>query len=446
MTLTAPSTPAADADGVAAHGVGAHRAGTHPDDARPEGHRSPFGWLTDRGRVWVLTGLVLHISGWALGYPELVLLGTVALVGVALALLLVWLGPDHVQVSRAVQPARLTAGESAVALLTVTNRRRRTVRGLVVTDAINDDTVEASLPPVTALAPSRVHYRIPTDRRGRLRMGPLAILRTDPLRLAARSRPFRQMDTLWVHPRTHPVTPFPTGVVVDVDAQLSENAPRGTITFSTLREYVIGDDLRLVHWRSTARTGKLMVREHVDTSQPRLAVVVDTRPEVWVGADGRPDPDSPLFEAALEGAASVLRAAVTAECAATLLVAGENPALVAEAPGVDDRLAPFLDRLAAAEVVASEAKRFGGTSRKAQSVDPVRLAEGLPSGGTLVIFTGAVDSQDLARVATLRSRFGSVVVGCFKDRSPRASKRFDVTILDAATGEQFARQWNRLVG
>jgi uncharacterized protein (DUF58 family) len=69
------------------------------------------------------------------------------------------------------------------------------------------------------------------------------------------------------------------------------------VTFSSLREYVPGDDPRQIHWRSTARTGVLTVREHVDTTEPTTTVVLDTHPTA-LGADA--------FEHAVEFAASVV--------------------------------------------------------------------------------------------------------------------------------------------
>ena len=81
----------------------------------------------------------------------------------------------------------------------------------------------------------------------------------------------------------------------------SDTSPQGNITFHRLRDYVAGDDLRLVHWRSSARAGKLVVKHNVDTSQPYSVVLLDLRP-------GRYTAES--FESAVDVAASVLVAGV----------------------------------------------------------------------------------------------------------------------------------------
>src|SRR5439155_1528418 len=97
-----------------------------------------------------------------------------------------------------------------------------------------------------------------------------------------------------------------------------------TITFDALREYVIGDELRKVHWRTSARVGQLMVREDLDTSLPRVVVLVDDRQAAY--RDLTEDGGSADFEAVCEAAASVLVACVRADLAVELVVAsGERP-------------------------------------------------------------------------------------------------------------------------
>ena len=74
----------------------------------------------------------------------------------------------------------------------------------------------------------------------------------------------------------------------------------GAMDLRALRPYVPGDELRHLHWKATARTGQLMVREYVDPAQPWCVVVLDTRRDVL---------DADAFEAAVEIVASVLWAA-----------------------------------------------------------------------------------------------------------------------------------------
>jgi uncharacterized protein (DUF58 family) len=164
--------------------------------------------------------------------------------------------------------------------------------------------VSVDVPP---LHPGQQHsstYRLPTDRRGIFDVGPLVLAQTDPFGLLARRRSVGETARLWVHPRTHPVPAGKAGSTIEMDGPMDDTAPEGTIAFQGLRPYVVGDDLRLVHWRTTARTGTLMVKKHVDTNRPQVVVVLDDRAASYPG-DG-------WFEDAVEVAASLLEQAVRA--------------------------------------------------------------------------------------------------------------------------------------
>ncbi len=147
-----------------------------------------------------------------------------------------------------------------------------------------------------------VNYPLPAPRRGRIPLGPLTVERRDPFGLFRWARRQTGDDVLWVHPRMHPMRALPVGVVLDYEGRTHENARLGTVTFSALREYVPGDDPRQIHWRSTARLGTLVVREHIDTTEPTTTVVLDTRSEAF---------DADSFEHAVEVAASVVRTVET---------------------------------------------------------------------------------------------------------------------------------------
>ncbi|MDX3111775.1 DUF58 domain-containing protein, partial [Nonomuraea angiospora] len=155
-----------------------------------------------------------------------------------------------------------------------------------------------------------------------------------------------------------------------LEGPTSDNAPSGTVTFHTLREYVVGDDLRHVHWRSSARTGTLMVRQLIDASLPTTTVVLDTRD---------------LTELAVDAAASVALAAARAGFPVRL-VTGDGPVPDAKDPEA------VLDRLALVRTGT------GGVT------EPTRLARG---GGSLVLVTP--DPAEAGRVAGVRRRFDRVI-------------------------------------
>ncbi|TDC46666.1 DUF58 domain-containing protein, partial [Micromonospora sp. KC207] len=272
--------------------------------------------ITARGAGLIVAAVALLAAGFRFAYPELTLLGAAAAVAVGYALLVALWRP-RLEVTRRADPDRVSRGEPARMVLTVRNAGRLRAANLLAEDRCGERTVPV---PVLRLRPGRdttVGYDVPTDRRGVVPVGPLRVIRRDPLGLVALARSYSSTVPVWVYPRIHPLTAVPTGAGRSLDGRV-DGVPHGSITFDSLREYVVGDELRRVHWRTSARVGELMVRENVDTSLPRTVVLLDNR------ATAHPAPES--FEAACEAAASVVAAAVRAGLPVSLLlVAPEGP-------------------------------------------------------------------------------------------------------------------------
>ncbi len=249
-------------------------------------------------------GVVLYAAGVALGYPELVAGGAALLLLVAAAFGWV-VRPPHLEVSRHVEPGRVRRRDACLGLVEVTNTGRRRSPRLLVEDRAGTATVTLELPALPAGGRHQATYRIPTHRRGMFQIGPLILAQSDPFGLVARRRPVGERAPLWVHPRSYPMPAAPAGASLEVDGPMDDTAPEGSIAFQGLRPYVVGDDLRLVHWRTTARTGTLMVKKHVDTSRPQVAVLIDDRAASY--------PDADWFEEAMDVAASLVERAVRGE-------------------------------------------------------------------------------------------------------------------------------------
>jgi uncharacterized protein (DUF58 family) len=380
---------------------------------------------TARGIGTVLAGALLLAAGVGFDYPELAVLGTAAWVAMACALGYAAFRPRLV-VRRAVDPDRVTRGEPSIQTLTVGNASRLRAATLLAHDACGDRAVPV---PVLRLRRGRdtvVSYPIPTHRRGVVRVGPLKVGRRDPLGLIGGARSHGGTATVWVHPRTHPLTAVPTGVARSLDGRI-DRVPHGSITFDTLRGYVIGDELRHVHWRTTARVGELMVREHLDTSLPRVVVLLDDR------AASYPPADPEAFEHACEAAASVLVAAVREELPVDLVgVTGQAP------PGRPrTRLAdlrPVLDRLAEAQPSPDpQGDALHATLRRLRQQ---RL------GDTLVYLTGAGRPDDLSSVCAMHTSYPTVVAGVFGEPAAVPSTVEHVHVIVERDAASFARAWD----
>ncbi|KAB1107754.1 DUF58 domain-containing protein [Micromonospora aurantiaca] len=377
--------------------------------------------ITARGIGLLVAALVLLGVGFRYAYPELTVLGAAAAVAVGYAVVNAAWRP-RLSVQRRADPDRVARGEPAAMELTVRNTGRLRAANLVAEDRCAGALVPV---PLLRLRPGRdtvVRYDVPTHRRGVVPVGPLRVVRRDPLGLVALARGYGGTVPVWVHPRIHPLSAVPTGAGRSLDGR-TDSVPHGSITFDSLREYVVGDELRRVHWRTSARVGELMVRENVDTSLPRLVVVLDNR------ASAHPDRAGGVaesFESACEAAASVVAAAVREDLPVQMLLVVPAEVEPAGAAGP-------LDRLAAVELAdAGPDVLPAATGRLRRD----RL------GDTLVFLTGPGGRDDLGHVGALRGAYPSVVVGMFGAVGPTAAGAAGLTVLDAADGAAFAAEWD----
>lgn len=377
--------------------------------------------LTRRGvTVLVLAVLLLGFGLWG-RYPFLRALGAIALGAVLAAVLLASRGPA-VRVQRSVYPDRIERGRPALATLRVSNPGSRRQAEFVAVDtagsAVRSIRVRA-LPPGGAAV---YHYELPTSVRGRLTVGPLTLRRTDPFGLAHNRAVTGDTATLRVHPRRLPARIRVGGHPRHHHEAATDNHTlRGSMDLQDVREYVPGDEVRHLHWKATARTGRLMVRDLTDPEQPRFTLLLDNRPDVLPAA---------AFEEAVELAASLL--VVTAK-------AGQYSRLVTSS-GLD---VPVLGGAHAARRLLDELTdlRQGGDSA---AVVPDRLRSSRPAGGTLVVVTAADTTP--AAFAELRLRYSTVSVIALTGTGHRSTAVTGVRMLQVDSAAEAIRRWNEGVG
>jgi uncharacterized protein (DUF58 family) len=361
-------------------------------------------------------GVLLLVVAFWLGYPELAVLGSAAVVAVSGGLAFVAWRP-RLLVTRTADPDRVMRGEASQLALTVANASRLFGASLVARDRLQPGGHVAV--PLLRLRPGQTTeaaYPVPTQRRGVVAIGPLEVSRRDPLGLVRVARSYGGSVSVWVRPRVHPIAAVPVGLSRSMDGRI-DRIPSGAITFAALREYVVGDDLRHVHWRTSARVGELMVREHVDTSLPRIVVLLDDR-------SGAHEDES--FEDACEAAASVVVAGVRAGVHVELqFVRG-----TAAASGHDDAGA-MLDLLA-------EATLEPGASL-ADAVARLRVRR---VGDTLLYLTGPPNEGDLGEVAGLRGAYPSIIAGVFGSVETGLGTTAGLLVVGARDGADFAAAWD----
>jgi len=262
--------------------------------------------VTTRG--WLVAGLAVALLGLGIGlrYPLVGGLGVALLVMLAAEVAAVVGHPDIV-VRRVVKPAVVVRHEDCVATLSVTGRRHRGLARLEVSDTVDGALVPVPLSETARSETVSVPYPIPTPKRGLVTVGPVRLRRVGLAGLADHTVWVGRTDVVRVLPRRVPVSGMPVGtrrtaVGVDTAWEL------GGTDLVGLHEYSMGDDLRRLHWATSARTGTLMVREDVDPAEPHVRVVLDDRAAGYRSARGIALDDHG-FEDAVEITAALCRAA-----------------------------------------------------------------------------------------------------------------------------------------
>lgn len=258
--------------------------------------------LTRSGLGVSVVAVILVGLGLWWRYEELVIAG----VGVgAIVLAAIWVAqrPLRATVTRRIGALRIPRGDPLNVVYRVRNNSRfRTGRATII-DQCDGQECRVPLAAVSAEDVTDFFGNIETVRRGIFPVGPFAIERIDPFWLAIGSRHDETISHVTVHPKVYRLL-GPQGAVrvVDSESALRRASADPMSGFVSMREYVPGDDPRLIHWPTTARTGTLMVRENVEVRRPEFTVVIDTADHV-----GSPDDFEEIVDVAATLAAHAVR-------------------------------------------------------------------------------------------------------------------------------------------
>ena len=256
---------------------------------------TPLGWGT------TLVGAGAALAGVLFSWVEAAVLGFTCLSLVALSLL--WsLGRAGHTVALRLANTRVTVGEKALGALTVTNPTSRRLRATMVELCVGAGANSFLCPPLGRGESHEEVFAIATTRRGIVAVGPASTIRGDSLGLVRRVQTWSDATELYIHPRTVAMNASTVGFIRDIEGATTQDLSSADVSFHALREYVPGDDRRAIHWRSTARIGKLMVRQFEETRRSHLLIVLDLDTDAWASDDE--------FEIGVSAAASMARAAL----------------------------------------------------------------------------------------------------------------------------------------
>ena len=327
----------------------------------------------------------------------------------------------RLEVSRSLHPPRLHAGSPSRVELRVTNKGARRTPLLTLRDPVGEGrTARVLLAPLRSSQTVRAAYNLPTERRGIVTIGPLDVEVSDPFGIATLSTPAAGTAELTVWPAVDEITPLPHTQGDEPHGGVDHpNALRPTgEDFYALRPYVEGDDLRRVHWASTARRDELMVRQDEMPWQGRATILLDTRRVAYGGRS---------FERAVSAAASLIVAANRRQFLIRLVTAaGLDTGFGAGGGHVE----AAMEHLAV--VRATDHGNLAGT------LVALRRAG---NGGAVAALLGARAPADVAAASRLRTAYGHTTVVVFgAGRLDRATFGANVVLVDDAN--PFAPAWD----
>lgn len=304
-------------------------------------------------------------------------------------------------------------GQTVVAKLTLTNLSRRPLRG----------EIRDAWPPSAGVEPSRhkvnlnagerrvVRAAMTPTRRGTRKSEAVTIRTFGPMRIGGRQKTF---DTLWdlrVLPPFHAKRHLPSRLT-----RLRELEGRALLLvrgqgteFDSLREYVAGDDVRAIDWRSTARRGETVVRTWRPERDRRVVIVVDS------GRSGaqRVD-DAPAFDSYIETALLMSALATKAgDRVDVIVIDNEVQARVAGEQGaglmnkVANKLADVEPSLSATAWPLAITEVAGVTTRPALVILLTAVGSGTVASGLLDVIPTLARTHTVL-VASAHSALGEV--------------------------------------
>src|SRR5579859_1559856 len=344
--------------------------------------RGVFSSLTTRGRSFVAAGGAAVVCGLAIPEPDLVRVGALLAVLPLVAAVAARRSRYRLSCTRRIDPPRTPAGQPATVSVRLENVARLRTGVLLAEDTTPyalGTKPRFVLDEIEAAGHREFSYTLRSDARGKYTVGPLRVRVADAFGLVEISRSFTSTNTLVVTPKivTLPASTAPAGWLGEGDGGMRTISAIGEDDAAP-RAYQDGDDLRRVHWRSTARYGELMVRREEQQWRNSASIFIDTRRNAHAGSG-----PSATFEFAVSAAASI---------GAHLAEEGFRTRLIAD----HGELAPrgtfaetLLDMLAVITPAKSTALRHGA-------------GELARAGGQLISITGRLTDQEATLLASTR--------------------------------------------
>jgi uncharacterized protein (DUF58 family) len=354
----------------------------------------------------VIGGVVLlWVLGGAYGWQEA---KVAALLGTLLVLIAVGfiLGTSMYAVKLDLARTRVAVGDNAVGSIAVTNSSARPVLPATLELPVGQATALFHLPRMAAGAVHEDLFTIPTTRRAVITVGPVRSVRADPLHLLRRPVLWTEPTDLFVHPRTTALDGPAAGFLKDLEGLPTTELSSADVSFHALRDYVPGDDRRHIHWKTTARTGKLMVRQFEETRRAHMAVALSVNTDEYAREED--------FELAISAAASLGRQAIK-EARELSVVTQRGPI-----------------RCETGKNMLDDMTRLAGHTRRGTAVDLARsLSDSVPNASVVFFVVGSkvTPSQLRSAAASVPPGVRAFAVRCYSGAQSARANIADLTVL-----------------
>lgn len=343
------------------------------------------GPVTRLGWSVALLAPVCWVAAWLTGWEELAVAAGTLLALVVLASLFA-IGRSDYEVELMLDPQRVGVDDPSHCVLVVRNAGSRASLPASVELGVGEAVHALRVPALASGSEHRDQFAAPTDKRAVITIGPASTVRGDPAGLIRRVHRWTSSIDLFVHPRLAPLDRLGSGFLRDLEGQTTQDLSPSDVAFHTLREYVPGDDLRHIHWKTTARIGTLMVRQFVDTRRSLLAVLLSTDAAEFAGETE--------FELAVSMAASIgVRSLRDGQTVRAVVGEHEIPsstpvALLDAAAGITarDGAGGLVRTVSRANRVAADASLVVAVTGSSVPLDEVRATVGrLKSDGVVLV-------------------------------------------------------------
>jgi uncharacterized protein (DUF58 family) len=226
---------------------------------------TPLGWAIG------ITMPIAFVVGYAINWIELVTFAWANLLLILIAVVYL-VGRNRLEIELRVAHTRVVVGDGAVGEVVVTNPRPRRILGASIEIPVGAGLAAVTMPSIRRHGTFVHEFAIPTTRRGIVDIGPVRTIRADPIGLVRRELVWTESTELFVHPRTIAIPSTSTGFVHDLEGSATRDLTNSDVSFHALREYQPGDERRYIHWKSTAKTGRYMVRQFEETRRSHIVI------------------------------------------------------------------------------------------------------------------------------------------------------------------------------